>query len=219
MTPVAVGLLCLPLNGPVLRRARAAYRAAPDWWWAKGWSWVCGGPLGRALIGIALGWKALDGEDPRPERALDIGAIWGIGQILGAMTVALAYSALTALARGQLTVDIARARSAARDPDRFAQRTRFYVPITTHRSSSPQSPQSPKDPQGSPAGDIAGVLVTIADAALYDTPATRRWVLRGKRRPWRVLVSEWTPDELAHWPIRPDVLRSVQRQKEVWLAG
>lgn len=61
------------------------------------------------------------------------------------------------------------------------------------------------------------MLVTLSDPALYDTPATARWVLRGKARIWRVLRSEWAPGQLAHWPIRRDALRDVQRQKERWL--
>lgn len=65
--------------------------------------------------------------------------------------------------------------------------------------------------------EVAGVLVTLREPNLYSTAGTWRWVMRGKARVWRVLRSEWTAEELQHWPIRRDVLRDVQRQKERWL--
>lgn len=156
-------------------------------------------------------------------------------------TQALGYTTASALSRGQFTVDLARAKSFARDPERFATLTRFYVPLlpVTPMSSPPLSTASPASapaisPLASPVkeaeqgfydvpgytsygNEIAGVLVTLKEPRLYDTPATWRWVMRGKARIWRVLRSEWTSEELAHWPIRRDVLRDVQRQKERWL--
>lgn len=86
-------------------------------------------------------------------------------------------------------------------------------------TAKPQQIEQEYEPPGydSYGNEVAGVLVTLRDMSLYDTPGTWRWVLRGKARVWRVLRSEWTPAELAHWPIRRDVLRDVQRQKERWL--
>lgn len=153
---------------------------------------------------------------------------------------ALGYTTASALCRGQFTVDLARAKSFARDPERFATLTRFYVPLlpVTPISSPPLSTASPTAPAISPlaspvkeaehgfydmpgytsyGNEIAGVLVTLREHNLYNTPATWRWVMRGKAKFWRVLRSEWTSEELAHWPIRRDVLRDVQRQKERWL--
>lgn len=151
---------------------------------------------------------------------------------------ALGYTTASALSRGQFTVDLARAKSFARDPERFAQITRFYTPLlpVTPLASPPLSTASPVSPLGSGSpvkeldngfydvpgytsygNEVAGVLVTLREMNLYDTPATWRWVLRGKARFWRVLRSEWRDEELMHWPIRRDVLRDVQRQKERWL--
>lgn len=150
---------------------------------------------------------------------------------------ALGYTTASALSRGQFTVDLARAKSYARDPERFATVTRFYIPLlpvtplaspplSTATSSAPvMSPASPTKDTGfydvpgymSYGNEVAGVLVTLREHNLYDTPATWRWVMRGKSRLWRVLRSEWTNEELTHWPIRRDVLRDVQRQKERWL--
>lgn len=80
-------LLSLPTYVPLWARGKEAWALAPEWWWATWWSWVCGGPLGRWIGGIALGWKELDKLDPREEENVEIAALVFIGQILGLMTL------------------------------------------------------------------------------------------------------------------------------------
>lgn len=72
---------------PLYARALRAYALAPEWWWSTWWSWVCGGPLGRWLGGIALGWRTLDRLDPVEDETLEIAGIYFIGQILALMTL------------------------------------------------------------------------------------------------------------------------------------
>ena len=93
LTPPTILLLSLPLYPSLARRALAAYRLSwsddsiKTWWYSRTGSWVvAGGPVGRYVGGIILGWKALDRIDGGGSHRLEIGILAFIGLILALIT-------------------------------------------------------------------------------------------------------------------------------------
>jgi hypothetical protein len=93
LTPPAIILLSLPLYAPLARRALQAYRfsssseAIVAGWWNWWASWViAGGPVGRYVGGMVLGWRELDKMDGGGAVRLGIGGLVGLGLILALIT-------------------------------------------------------------------------------------------------------------------------------------
>lgn len=123
-TPPTIVSLSSPLYAPLSRRAVQAFRlsrtdeAIRTWWYGWPWSWVvAGGPVGRYVGGITLGWKQLDRVDGGGMMRLEVGILVGVGVCLALITtvstgvdIRLAQSAqTTGFGCGDSTCDHARA--------------------------------------------------------------------------------------------------------------
>ena len=93
LTPSIVFLLCLPILHPLAIRAAAAWRIACDdpsvngWWsWKPSWV-VAGGPIGRWIGGLVLGWRHLDKLDGRGIVRCSVGALAAIGGVISTMCI------------------------------------------------------------------------------------------------------------------------------------
>ncbi|WVR00351.1 hypothetical protein IAU59_007494 [Kwoniella sp. CBS 9459] len=116
-TPPAIIILSSPLYMPLFHRARLAYTTSwaderiRSWWWDWTWSWVvAGGPVGRYAGGVILGWRELDRIDTAREGGagvmrLNVGLMLVFGIILAMISAGLAFSTVTVLLSGHLTID------------------------------------------------------------------------------------------------------------------
>ena len=93
LTPIGVSLLSAPLLPALMRRALTAWHFArhdgeiSENWWDWPWAWViAGGPVGRYVGGVLIGWKALDLVDGGGLVRLEIGVLVGIGWMLSGIT-------------------------------------------------------------------------------------------------------------------------------------
>ncbi|WVF73190.1 hypothetical protein IAT40_008009 [Kwoniella sp. CBS 6097] len=183
-TPPAILSLSSPLYKPFFHRASQAYATSwaderiRSWWWDWTWSWVvAGGPVGRYAGGVILGWRELDRIDAITRegdvgpglRRLNVGLMLGFGVVLALISAGLAFSTITILLSGHLTIDRGRTSAHAQAvtaiyglkikglpiPDeleeklwRFSDRTWFFVPLPLPPRSS-----TPVDSSGTRASD------------------------------------------------------------------
>ncbi|WWD19522.1 hypothetical protein CI109_103983 [Kwoniella shandongensis] len=158
--PPTIFFVSLPLYKPIYHRAIAAYvlsrssESIRTYWWDWKPSWVvAGGPVGRYVGGLILGWRELDRSAGKNGAGLDrlgVGLMLAFGVILALITTGLAVSTISVLLEGHLTIDRGRhtahsrtitaiqdlARSGQSIPKkleddllRFSDRTYFFVPF------------------------------------------------------------------------------------------
>ncbi|KAF8316821.1 hypothetical protein DL93DRAFT_2226638 [Clavulina sp. PMI_390] len=129
LTPITIAVSTLPILRPVARHLVAALRIA--WaddhikkvWWDWKWSWVIwGGPIGRYVRGVVMGYAVLqrkNGDDGSENRWGDIirepraaiAATLLIAFLLGIFTLALGVQMIRNISRGQTTLDVLKTRS------------------------------------------------------------------------------------------------------------
>ena len=164
-----------------LSRSHARY----NWWWNWWPSWiVAGGPIGRYAGGVILAWKEMDRVRGGGLYRLSTGILIAIGLMLSMITIVsvlsvitcsrvpahkaegLAYTTITLVLRGHLTIDRERQRShtrarhaieklrAASQPIppkleeallRFTDIHHFYVPILDSSNGSHDTPSVPTE--------------------------------------------------------------------------
>ena len=97
-TAPTVLVLSAPLLPSLARRAIQAYvisrsdSSIVEEWYGWTWSWfIAGGPVGRYVGGIILGWRLLDQKEGRGHLRLEIGIITAIGLVLALMTLVRAH--------------------------------------------------------------------------------------------------------------------------------
>lgn len=213
----------IPAYGTLLARVPAAWayssidaRAARFWAWRPGWV-VAGGPVGRVIVGLFLGWRGLDQQDgggPGGVAAWEIGALALVGHLLALLTTALGYSTLRHVLVGELTIDVERGKSLAKlradiaalrargeepgeellaDAARFANSHWFFVPLDSD--------------------EWAGAVLPALDGERpYDLGAWGNFgqlISRGRGiswlAPWNVLRASVPDSELWNWPVAPAV--------------
>lgn len=88
LVPPTIFILSSPLLIPLAKRGVQAWRAActdPDvvgWWtWTPSWI-VAGGPVGRWIGGLVLGWRQLDRLDGGGAVRASVAALVGIGGLI-----------------------------------------------------------------------------------------------------------------------------------------
>ncbi|KAK8853108.1 hypothetical protein IAR55_003809 [Kwoniella newhampshirensis] len=189
-TPPSVVLLSLPLYSPMYHRALAAYTLSHTsenirtyWWdWTPSWI-IAGGPVGRFVGGLILGWRELDRseDDGGGVMRLGVGLMVGFGLILALVTAGLATSSISLLLNGNLTIDQGRHSAHSRtiasiqklvkqnrsipqkledDLLKFSDRAYFFVPFENHSSYGPegQSEGTSREEVVDDHGDIPEVL-------------------------------------------------------------
>ncbi|WVQ73020.1 hypothetical protein IAR50_002583 [Cryptococcus sp. DSM 104548] len=226
-TPPTTIILSLPLYPIVLRRASAAYHLACvsdsiQGWWDWPWSWVvAGGPVGRWVGGVVLGWLELDRtslDGPGVER-LGVGVMVVAGMVLALITSGLAYSTLQTIKKGDLTIDTERRKSAQ----------------IAHRAASEHSTLFPSQPLpqkiakdlirfGAPAFFIPDpenglnrrIVQPESGMELYDFGGARnRELVLGSKGwgwllPWRALRKSVPDEKMMQWPIEEETLQRLR---------
>ncbi|WRT70349.1 uncharacterized protein IL334_007347 [Kwoniella shivajii] len=230
-TPPTVLLLSLPLYKPLCNRAIAAYafsRSSDEirqYWWDWSYSWViAGGPIGRYAGGMILGWRELDKMDNDKTLRLGVGLMIGFGVLLALVTTGLAFSTITLLVRGNLTID--KGRSTAHNqalhaiykskmsgrsipPElemnlkRFSDTRHFYVPF-------PESFQN---------NGKEGIVLPILD---HERPYDHGWkknleIVLGKGWAWLLpwnAMQRGMGDEMFSWPIEEGVKNRLMEEAE-----
>ncbi|ODN81512.1 hypothetical protein L202_01934 [Cryptococcus amylolentus CBS 6039] len=225
-TPPTTILLSLPLYPPLLRRASAAYHLACvsdsiKGWWDWPWSWiVAGGPVGRWVGGVVLGWMQLDRMSvggPGIER-LGVGVMVVVGIVLALITSGLAYSTLQTIKKGDLTIDTERRKSyhiAYRAASEHA--TLFpSEPLPQHIADGLKRFGGPAFyiPNSESEGD-GHIVQPKHGMELYDFGETRNWELVlgskgwGWLLPWKALGKSMPVGQVMQWPIEEEVRRKL----------
>ncbi|OCF40791.1 hypothetical protein I317_05403 [Kwoniella heveanensis CBS 569] len=181
-TPPTILILSSPLYKLIFHRARQAYllswtdQRLRTWWWDWTWSWVvAGGPVGRYAGGVILGWRELERIDAvvgegAGLRRLNAGLLLGFGIVLALISAGLAFSTITVLLSGHLTIDKGRSSAHAQAvsaiyalkmkglpiPDelekkvwRFSDKRWFFVPLPGISPVDPFERRSPDSAESS----------------------------------------------------------------------
>jgi hypothetical protein len=207
-----------------------------DWWWDWWPSWiVAGGPIGRYGGGVALAWGEMDRQDGNSAFRLSTGILILVGLFLTMITVVglssvgvatklntqgLAYTTISLIRAGHLTIDRERARAHSRTRraiaklehanqpvpgelmsalSRFGDVRYFYVPLLDHEG----------------AGEI---VPTLAGENPYDLGAKGNWrqIMGpgwGWLLPWQALT-RGMGDEIYNWPLAPSVESRLRAKAE-----
>ncbi|WVO12487.1 hypothetical protein L204_100087 [Cryptococcus depauperatus] len=222
--PLVVLFHCIPLVAPLTTKAASAYHQSctsqwiRDNWWDWRWSWVvAGGPVGRYVGGLILGWKELDRMEEGGLERLAIGLLTAFGIIVSLIAAALAHSTLAVLREGNLTVDRERQKSFIRlsrqlaslsktnsdqnFQDNLVQRLQdlypsrhFYIPNPTGSGKIVQLPYifNPYRLETDPMEVILG--------------KGWNWIL-----PWRALQSG-IGDQIFNWPLSDEAVKLLKNQ-------
>lgn len=158
LTPLVVLLVSLPVLRPLIARGVQAYKIAAtdpviaeNWWnWPLSWI-IAGGPIGRWVGGVVLGWRELDRADRaigsgRPNvLRVQVAGLALLGVILSLISLVsrrdfgvvpvltrqgLAATSFSLLPHGHLTIDRGRARSHQRARRAVAELQRAGKAIT-----------------------------------------------------------------------------------------
>ncbi|TYJ57131.1 hypothetical protein B9479_002232 [Cryptococcus floricola] len=225
-TPPTTILLSLPLYPLLLRRASAAYHFACvsdsiKGWWDWPWSWiVAGGPVGRWVGGVVLGWMQLDQMSvggPGIER-LGVGVMVVVGIVLALITSGLAYSTLQTIKKGDLTIDTERRKSY-----HIARRAASGHYTLFPSEPLPQHIADDLKRFGGPAFYIPNtesegeghIVQPKLEMELYDFGETRNWELVmgskgwGWLLPWRALGKSMPDGQVMQWPIEEEARRKL----------
>ncbi|WVW86026.1 hypothetical protein I302_108064 [Kwoniella bestiolae CBS 10118] len=232
-TPPTILIISLPLYKPLLRRAKEAYtysradEGIRRRWWEWGYSWViAGGPIGRYAGGIILGWRELDRMDEGRGglMRLNVGLMVGFGIVLALITAGLAFTTLSLILKGNLTIDRGRSSAHAqalnaihklkiqkkhipsqleKNLSRFSDKRWFFIPL-------------PEELQTSEKKGI--VIPTLDRERPYDhgwkknieivLGSTVSWIL-----PWNA-IRRGMGDEVFLWPISEDVETRLREEAE-----
>ncbi|WWC91584.1 uncharacterized protein L201_006530 [Kwoniella dendrophila CBS 6074] len=230
-TVPTVFIISSPLYVPIFQRLKAAYLYSKsdqyirENWWDWTYSWVvAGGPIGRYAGAAILGWRQLDRSDGGGIVRLNIGLMVGFGIILALISAGLAFTTITLLLEGNLTID--KGRSSAHqqaliaieklkqqnqpipagliaDLARFSDKRHFFVPL-------PATLQKP---------GRKGIVIETLD---HEKPYDHGW----KKNLIIVLGLEWSwllpwnalkrgmGDEVFIWPIKQGVERRLRKEAE-----
>ncbi|ORX40702.1 DHHC palmitoyltransferase-domain-containing protein [Kockovaella imperatae] len=244
-TPPTVIILLVPIIRPLCERAAEAYnlsRSSPEiisgWYhWTGSW-FVAGGPIGRYVGGVVLGWKALDRVDGEEALRMEIGALAAAGLLLAMMTAGLAASSIESILRGDLTVDRERAKSFRRIeaevhrlaragkpvPDKMQESLKkltaqsfFWVPVEFEDGIEFFAQRNGHN------GDSLrrGVIVpTLPWEKPYDLGRARNWNLyMGQGYGWTLPWNAWhrisyLKNVILDWPLSPEVEHRLRDEAE-----
>ncbi|ODO05413.1 hypothetical protein L198_02106 [Cryptococcus wingfieldii CBS 7118] len=225
-TPPTTILLSLPLYPLLLRRASAAYHLARvsdsiKGWWDWPWSWiVAGGPVGRWVGGVVLGWMQLDRMSvggPGIER-LGVGVMVVVGIVLALITSGLAYSTLQTIKKGDLTIDTERRKSYHIASRAASGHSTLFPsePLPQHIADGLKRFGGPAFYIPNPESEGEGHIVQPKlEMELYDFGETRNWKLVlgskgwGWLLPWRALGKSMPDGQVMQWPIEEEVCRKL----------
>ncbi|KAI0319980.1 DHHC palmitoyltransferase-domain-containing protein, partial [Amylostereum chailletii] len=204
LTVIAVPLGIIPIRRPLVHHISAALVAshADPWiaenWWNKWYSWIFfGGPPGRWILGILLGFRVLKATTPDhggPKEWFDgsfieepharLVAITIAASVFGVFAVAMAFFTLRDVLFGQTTLDAMWFR-ALRKPDRPRALGRFVsLPSRADFASASSSGVDHSDSQSGQRGTSStrDVYPIMSDERLYDLGWRENWA-RLMRRP------------------------------------
>lgn len=232
-TPPTIILLSSPLYLALARRATQAWSVSwsdPSirlWWYEWRWSWaIAGGPVGRYMGGLVLGWKAIDRADGGGSLRLEIGVLVGIGLILAMITTvsspstakadiqALVVATASLVTKGHLTVDRERYRSQARAKAAIAHlrdKGRVITPDMLANLERWSQRHYYYVPRESGHGKIVELELgdhpyDLGDGANWTVIMGRGW---GWLLPWQA-VRRGMRDEIFNWPLSPAALTSLR---------
>ncbi|WWC71886.1 uncharacterized protein I206_105845 [Kwoniella pini CBS 10737] len=226
-----VTIISLPLYKPLWTRCREAYTLS--WtneyirqnWWEWRYSWiVAGGPIGRYAGGTFLGWKELDKIDEDSILRLNVGLMVLLGIILALISAGLAYTTISLLIKGNLTID--RGRSTAHNQALMAirrlQLQNQSIPAKLEANLAKFSDQRyffvPLPLTEGQLGRKGKIVETLPHERPYDHGLKKnlhivlgrgwKWIL-----PWNAL-RRGMDDEVFMWPIQDGVERRLREEAQ-----
>lgn len=180
---------------------------------------VACGPVGRYVGGVILGWNELDREDGGGVLRLRNGIIIGVGMMLSLITAALAYTTISLVLSGHLTIDRERHRSHTRALHAMQQLQSANQPIPPNLSQTVERYSDklyffvPLPELGKGKGEVVD---TLPGERVYDLGRNGNWeMVMGKGWGW---VLPWNAvrmgmgKEIYNWPIAPAVEKRLREE-------
>lgn len=237
LVPPIIFILSSPVLLPLAGRAAQAWRVACDdpsvsGWWSWGPSWiVAGGPVGRWVGGLVLGWRRLDRLDGGGIVRTSVAALVGIGGILSVICMVshgsnqsyssrhaniqqgLASTAISLIRSGRFTIDRERARMHSRAVEAVLvlQKRGQAVPEDKLRG---MDKWAERRWFSVPTGSGRVVLATLPHEQAYNLgEGNWHFILRsywGWLLPWRALRLGMREQDMMSWPLNTDVERRLR---------